>query len=74
MKLVIQARHDYLLHFTSTVHDDGTTTIKIESQWTGAKDPNGLQTRWQATLDNDEWFEIANFIFDGSNHGQRQNR
>ena len=74
MKLVIQTRHDYLLHFTSTAHEDGTTTIKIESQWTGAKDPNGLQTRWQATLGNDEWLEVANFISDGSNHGQRRNR
>jgi len=69
MKLVIQATHDYLLHFTSIAHDDGTTTIKIESQWTGAKDPNGLQTRWQATLRNDEWLEVINFISSGVRHG-----
>ena len=73
MKLVIQATDNYLLHFTSIEHDDGTTTIKIESQWTDVKDPNKLHTKWQATLGTDEWSEIANFISHGSNHGQRQN-
>lgn len=62
MNLKIQATDTYVYHFTVTEHDNGTKTLKVQSQWTGAKDPDGLQTRWQATLRNEEWADIATLI------------
>lgn len=59
MKHIVQVTDTYLYHFTVTDHDDGTKTLKVESQWTGAKDPKGLQTRWQVTLSNEEWVEVS---------------
>lgn len=59
MKQVIQVTDTYLLHFTTIQHENGTKTFRVESQWTGAKDPEGLQTRWQATLTNQQWANIA---------------
>jgi hypothetical protein len=63
MKHIVQATDNYFYHFTVTEHEDGTKTLKVESQWTGAKDPNGLQTRWQATLRNEDWVEVASLLF-----------
>ena len=59
MKQVVQVTDTYLLHFTTIQHENGTKTFRVESQWTGAKDPEGLQTRWQATLTNQQWANIA---------------
>ena len=42
MNKVIQVTKDYLLHVTVTHHDTEQSTLKIESQWLGAKDPEGL--------------------------------
>ena len=57
-KIVLQLTDTYVLHFTLTDVDE-YRTLRIESQWTGAKDPNGLQTRWQATLKYEEWVELT---------------
>ena len=62
MKQVIQVTDTYLLHFTTIPHNNGTKTVRVESQWTGAKDPDGLQTRWQATLTNKQWANIAGLL------------
>ena len=62
MKQVIQVTDTYLLHFTTIQHENGTKTFRVESQWTGAKDPEGLQTRWQATLTNQQWANIAGLL------------
>lgn len=59
MKHIAQTTNTYSYHFTVTDHGDGTKTLKVESQWTGAKDPNGLQTRWQATLKYEDWVELT---------------
>ena len=59
MKHIVQATDTYLYHFTVTDHDNGTKTLKVESQWKGAKDPDGLQTRWQATLRYEDWVEVT---------------
>lgn len=61
----IQVTDTYVLHFTYFDHPDGTRTVRVESQWTGAKDPDGLQTKWQATLGKDEWADVATFLLEG---------
>jgi len=63
MTTIIKATNNYFYHFTVTEHEDGTKTLKVESQWTGAKNPNELQTRWQATLSNEDWVEVASILF-----------
>jgi hypothetical protein len=62
MNKVIQVTKDYLLHVTVTHHDAEQSTLKIESQWLGAKDPEGLQTRYQGTLSRDQWAEVAGML------------
>lgn len=66
MKKTIQVTDSYLYHFTTTNHPDGTKTLKVESQWLGAKDPEGLQTRFQATFGNNAWHEIAKLLVEAS--------
>ena len=63
MNTIIKATDNYFFHFTVTEHNDGTKTLKVESRWTGAKNPNDLQTRWQATLSNEDWVEAASILF-----------
>ena len=58
-KVVIQTdRSDYLYHFFINHNKDGTRTLTIKSQWTGAKNPDELQTRFQSTLGEDQWDEL----------------
>ena len=49
MTISIQPTPDYLLHFTVKPVDDNFN-LRIESQWWGAEDRNGLQTRFDVTL------------------------
>jgi len=60
-KLVLQLTDTYLLHFTLSECGE-TRTLKVQSQWTGAKDPDGLQTRYQVTLDQDQLDELSSFL------------
>jgi hypothetical protein len=67
---VLQLTDTYLLHFTLT--DTGTyRTVRIDSQWTGAKDPGGLQTKYQFTLDRDQYDQLINFLKE-CEHGSAQ--
>lgn len=59
MKHVAQVTKDYSYHFTVTDNGDGTKTLTVQSQWTGAKDPNELQTRWQGTMNYEDWVEVT---------------
>lgn len=67
-KLVLQLTDTYLLHFTLTETGE-YRTVRIDSQWTGAKDPGGLQTKYQFTLDQDQFDELIDFLRRG-NHGK----
>lgn len=60
-KLVIQLTDTYLLHFTVTDWKNNKT-LKIESQWTGSKDPDGLQKKFQVTLEKDALNELTTFL------------
>ena len=60
-KIVIQLTDSYLLRFTLNEWGEHRT-LKVESQWTGAKNPDGLQTRTQLTLDKDQWDELCSFL------------
>lgn len=62
MKHVAQVTDTYLYHFTVTDHGDGTKTLKVQSQWTEAKDPNDLQTRWQCTMKYEDWVEVTGLL------------
>jgi len=58
MTITIQPTPDYLLHFTVTPVDDNYH-LKIESQWWGAKDKDGLQKRFDVTLPAHELRQLA---------------
>ena len=60
-KLVLQLTDSYLLHFTVTDWKD-SKTLRIESQWTGSKDPDGLQKKFQVTLEKDALNELTTFL------------
>ena len=60
-KLVIQLTDTYLMHFTVTDWKNNKT-LKIESQWTGSKDPDGLQKKFQVTLEKDALNELTTFL------------
>ena len=58
MTITIQPTSDYLLHFTVTPADDNYH-LKIESQWWGAENKDGLQTRFDVTLPEHELRQLA---------------
>jgi hypothetical protein len=58
MTITIQPTPDYLLHFTVKPADDNFN-LRIESQWWGAEDRNGLQTRFDVTLPEHELRQLA---------------
>ena len=58
MTVTIQPTSDYLLHFTATKVDKDVH-LKIESQWWGARDKDGLQTRFEVTLPPQEIRQLA---------------
>lgn len=59
LKKVFQLTDSYLLHVTVTHHDDDNATVLFQSQWLGAKNPDELQNRYQVTMTNDQWAELA---------------
>ena len=59
--LVIQLTDSYLLHLTVTDWKD-TKTLKFSSQWTGAKHPYALQSRFQVTMSKDQLNEVVKFV------------
>ena len=64
---VLELSKDYRLHLT--VHPtkpDGYYHIKVQSQWLGAKDPDGLQTRFQVTLTKRQALELTETILEGT--------
>lgn len=69
-KIVLQLTDTYVLHFTLTDVNE-YRTLRIESQWTGAKDPSGLQTKCQFTLERDQFDELVNFLKE-CKHGEAQ--
>jgi hypothetical protein len=58
MTITIQPTRDYLLHFTVKPVDKDFN-LKIESQWWGAEDRNGLQTKFDVTLPGHELKQLA---------------
>lgn len=64
MTTTIQPTPDYLLHVTVKPVEDNFN-LKIESQWWGAEDRNGLQTKFDVTLPADELRQIASAIETG---------
>ena len=60
-RLVIQLTDTYLLHFTVTDWGEHKT-LKIDSQWTEARNPEGLQKKFQVTLEKDALKELTTFL------------
>jgi hypothetical protein len=60
-KLTIQLTDSYLLHFTVSDWKD-SKTLKVESQWTGAKNPDDLQTKVQITLEKEKLNQLTTFL------------
>lgn len=60
-RLKLQLTDTYILHFTVTDWND-SKVLNIESQWTESKDPEGLQKKFQLTLDQDRFKELTAFL------------
>jgi len=58
MTISIQPTPDYLLHFTVKPVDDNFN-LRIESQWWGAENRNGLQTKFDVTLPAHELKQLS---------------
>jgi hypothetical protein len=64
---VIEVTESYRLHVTvQPTIPDGHYHLKIESQWLGAKDPNGLQTRYQVTLSRKHLLELTQTLLEAT--------
>lgn len=66
-KLTLELNDSYRLHFT--VHPtipDGYYHLKVESQWLGAKDPDGLQTRYQVTLSKKHLLQLTEMLLEAT--------
>lgn len=62
----LQLSDDYLLHITVLPVVTGGYHLKIESQWLGAKDPAGRQTRYTVNLPQRELLELAATLTEGA--------
>lgn len=64
---IIEISQDYRLHVSVTpvARPACHYHLKIESQWLGAKDPQGLQTRYAVTLPQRQLYELAATIIEG---------
>ncbi len=58
MTITIQPTRDYLLHFTVKPAGEDFN-LKIESQWWGAADRDGLQTKFDVTLPAHELRQLS---------------
>jgi hypothetical protein len=66
-KRVINVTDSYRLHVTvSPTIPQGHYHLKIESQWLGAKDPDGLQTRYQVTLSKKNLLDLTETILEAT--------
>jgi hypothetical protein len=64
---VIEVTESYRLHVTvSPSIPEGHYHLKIESQWLGAKDPDGLQTRYQVTLSRQNLLNLTETILEAT--------
>lgn len=64
---VIEVTESYRLHVTvKPTIPDGHYHLKIESQWLGAKDPDGLQTRYQVTLSKKHLLELTETLLEAT--------
>jgi hypothetical protein len=65
MKQILQVTDSYLLHCEVQPSYPEGHTLTIHSQWTGAKDPNGLQKKYQVTLGKENLNRLINLLIDG---------
>lgn len=67
MTTIIKTSDCYALHFTAEPVEalPGQIEIHIQSQFTGAKDPAGLQTQFQAVVDRQVAEVLAGTILAG---------
>jgi hypothetical protein len=66
-QLTLELNDSYRLHFT--VHPtipDGYYHLKVESQWLGAKNPDGLQTRYQVTLSKKHLLQLTETLLEAT--------
>lgn len=64
----LQLTDTYALHLNLSDCDApaGYKALSIDSQWSGAKDPNGLERRFLVVLSNENWEKVATYILDTS--------
>lgn len=68
MTTIVQTSDCYALHITTEPVQSlpGQVEIRIQSQFTGAKEPHALQTKFQAIVDREVAEVIAGTIMAGA--------
>lgn len=65
MKQTLQVTDSYILHCEVQPSYPEGHTLTIQSQWTGAKDPKGLQKKYQTTLSQENLNKLINLLIEG---------
>ena len=62
MKLQLTDTYALHLNITDCDYPEGHKALCVESQWTGARDPDGLQRRFHVVLSDEHWREVLAYI------------
>jgi len=64
--LSLNNTYDIIVSVVETKHPKDSVHIKIQSRWSGAIDPNGLQKRFDITLTKERAIELCRLIEEAS--------
>ena len=62
MKLQLTDTYALHLNVTDCVSPAGHKALSIQSQWSGARDPDGLQRRFDVVLSREHWKEVLAYL------------
>jgi len=62
MKLQLTETYALHLNITDCDYPEGYKSLSVESQWSGARDPDGLQTRFHVVLSDEHWREVLAYL------------
>lgn len=62
MKLQLTDTYALHLNITDCDYPAGSKALCVESQWSGARDPEGLQRRFHVVLSREHWQQVADYL------------
>lgn len=65
-KTIIELSKDYRLHLSVKEFKKGSYSVRLGSQWLGAKDPKEVQTRYQVTLTKKQVLDLTQTLLEGT--------